>query len=279
MHDIGLADRIRAKDVQVQEVAGWMLRGGDLDPEGALLHHTAGGILGVNPSFNTCLHGRPQDNIPGPLCQVLQGRHPTNPLLDPAIVIAAGKANHGGAGIWRGVSGNRKFHGLEVEHTGTGPVHPDRLEIAARIIAAMLEAPGSSRSADMYADHANYATPLGRKIDFFSHAPGTRTTFRHKVAFWIGRTVSGPNPQPTKPTEDDDMYIIEVLDAPGHDPILIGGGPPARLSNEERDAYRSMKDEAADDRRVVPKIKLSQRATMLVVHSEAKRFGTVADWS
>jgi hypothetical protein len=281
MRDLGLPDRIAAKGVQVVKVAGYETRGNDggayrsFDPIGALLHHTAGSTLGVAPSLNTCIYGRP--DVPGPLAQAVQGRHPTVPLLDPVYVIATGKANHGGTGTWTGQSGtfndNYECEGLEVEHPGTGPVDPDRLEVSARVIAAMLEAPGSSRDASMAAQHAEYARPLGRKIDFYDLAPTDAPGFRRMVGFWIGRTIAAP----IKPKEMDDMFILEVLDEPGHDPILIGGGPPRRLTNDERTAYRNMRDDAADGRRVVPKIKVTKAQIMLIVRSEAARFGVA--WS
>lgn len=205
MRDLGLADRIRAKGVTVVEVAGWQSRGIDVAttgatfrPIGALLHHTAGAASGTAGSLSTCTNGRP--DVDGPLCQVLQSREP-DPADDKAYVIASGKANHGGNGSWTGAAGtmdsNYESEGLEVEHTGTSSVPAARLEISARIIAAMLEAPGSSRSATMACQHSEYALPAGRKIDFADLAPHhTRASFRARVAYWIGRTAE----------EEDDMF-------------------------------------------------------------------------
>ena len=103
--DIGLADRIRRKGVPVDELPGWNTNGSsDFHPQGSVNHHTAGGANGANPSLATCLFGRPKDNLPGPLCNVLQSRDPNG--RDRALIIAAGRANHAGKGGWRGLAGN-----------------------------------------------------------------------------------------------------------------------------------------------------------------------------
>lgn len=169
MRDVGLADRIRARGVRVVEIAGWQTRGSaTFAPRGSVSHHTAGPAKGVAPSLAICTYGR--SDLPGPLCHVLLGRD----LV--AYVIAAGRANHAGAGGWRGLSGNSSVHGLEIEHTGTGPAAA-QLRVAVQIHAAFLEAPGSSRDAELVCQHSEWAPR--RKIDFRSLAPDyTPSTFR-----------------------------------------------------------------------------------------------------
>lgn len=230
MRDTGLANRIRSKAVEVVEVAGWIDRGSDLSNDfyGAGLHHTAGSPNGEAPSYNTCLNGRPEDGIPGPLCNVLQGRHASNPLGDRAFVMSAGKANHGGNGAWHGVSGNSKFHGLEVEHPGTGPVPSGRLEVAARIIAAMCEAPGARRDAYWVWNHFEYALPPGRKIDFFDLTPYTPNGFRDRVQWWIGRTGTEAADQLY---QEDQMFTFA---GPSKPTMFVEGGQAAGL-NESSD--------------------------------------------
>lgn len=230
MRDVGLADRIRAKGVRVVEVAGWKDRGNDgggyptFRPRGAIHHHTAGSAHKAAPSLATVIYGRP--GVPGPLSQVLQSREPDG--RDIAYVVAAGKANHGGVGTWTGNSGtfdtNYESEGLEVEHTGYGPVPKGRHEISARILAAMLEAPGSSRDASMCCEHFEYARPLGRKVDFRELEPYTAATFRLRVAYWIGRTVGGTQPPPTPvPSEEDDMAAIQLRASGRHNVLILGG--------------------------------------------------------
>lgn len=209
--DLGLADRIRAKGVRVVEVAGWRERGSSTYQARAVLwHHTAGPASGATPSLNTCIYGRP--DVPGPLCQVLQSRAPDG--NDIAYVISSGKANHGGRGSWRGVSGNSNTAGVEVEHVGTTTADVRRHEITARILAALLEGPGASRDGDMACRHAEYATPAGRKIDFALTAPWTAGTMRSRVTYWIGRTGSGGSP-PTNPG-DDELSAAEVAEIKKH---------------------------------------------------------------
>lgn len=223
MRDVGLADRLRAKALNVVEVAGWKTRGGELSssPRGAGNHHTAGARTGEAPSLNTVIYGRRTPTVvDGPLANTLQGRHPSHGLLDPVFVVAAGRANHGGVGEWLGHSGNSLFLGNEVEHPGTEPVHPDRLEVAARICAAFCEAPGSMRSSLQVWQHFEYARPLGRKIDFFDLWPWNPSVFRTRVRFWIGRTATGG----TDVLDNDDKEWLkkEIRDAVSKNIVRLG---------------------------------------------------------
>lgn len=202
--DTGLADRIRAKGVRVVEVDGWRTRGSTTyEPLLALWHHTAGSSSGAVPSLATCIYGRP--DVPGPLSQVLQSREPDG-QDDIAYVIAAGRANHGGTGSWRGISGNSRSFGLEVEHIGTTSQPARRHEITARILAAGLE--GGSRDARNCCRHAEYATPPGRKIDFaVAAAPWTADGMRSRVSFWVGRTDQGDDEM----TPEDREWMAELV--------------------------------------------------------------------
>lgn len=240
MYDHSLPDRLRNKGLVVELVGGWEWRGGDLQPVGSINHHTAGSPNGIAPSLNTCIYGR--SDVPGPLCNVLQGRHPTNPMLDPVYVIAAGKANHGGNGEWRGVSGNSRYYGLEIEHTGTGAVLPERLEVAARIHAAFLEGT-PNRDPNMVPQHFEYALPRGRKIDFFNLAPThNANTFRARVSWWVGRSaVTPPKPKPPIILEDGMDYVIQAPNRPAA--VLFGGRAFVKLSAATSTiAFRNAKD-------------------------------------
>ena len=215
MYDTGLADRIRAKGVRVVEIAGWRTRGSStFNPHGAIHHHTAGSSRGSAPSLSTNIYGRP--GIPGPLAQVMQSREPDG--HDIAYVIAAGRSNHGGVGSYRGRSGNRYYHGLEVEHTGKDSVLVGRHEVSCRILAAMLEAPGASRDASWVCEHSEYANPPGRKIDFFNlnpPFPNRADGIRARVGHWIGRTEGdlGDEDMPLNDADKSWFYkaITEVM--------------------------------------------------------------------
>jgi hypothetical protein len=190
MLDTGIKERIERKGIETVEVAGWRTRSaGSYGPRGSVNHHTAGGKNGAVPSLATVIFGR--TDVPGPLVQVLQSREPVG--WDKAYLIAAGRANHAGKGGWNGLSGNSSVGGLEVEHVGTGTVSVLRLEVSARIQAALLEAPGSSRDAGFCCQHAEWAPT--RKVDFRDLSPWNVHTFRQRVAFWIGRQA-----------EEDDMF-------------------------------------------------------------------------
>lgn len=180
MRDTGQAQGLRNFGVPVVEVAGWLTRGRDnLDPWGAVNHHTASGISGaIIPSMGTVVNGRP--GLPGPLCNVLQGRD------DAAYVIASGKANHGGVGSWQGVSGNSRMFGLEIEYSGYAQeaFSEHRFDTAARIHAAW--AYRFHYDADHVCQHFEYAG--ARKIDLLRAAMakfGGADGFRQRVQWYI----------------------------------------------------------------------------------------------
>jgi hypothetical protein len=111
------------------------------------------------PSLNIVTNGRP--DLTGPLCHVLTGRDNCN------VVIAAGRANHAGAGSWNGSSvGNSAYWGVEVENVGTTaePWRPDQLQNVAEVTAALI-----GYNAALVADccmHKEWAPR--RKIDMHS---------------------------------------------------------------------------------------------------------------
>lgn len=131
--DLTIADKLRADPVlvsRVVEVAGWQSRGSEsFDPEGFVWHHTAGASSGNSPSLNVCIHGRA--GLAGPLCNVFLARDGT------VYVVAAGRANHAGAGGWAGLAGNSAVYGLEAENDGRQPWTATQLDLAARIASAL----------------------------------------------------------------------------------------------------------------------------------------------
>lgn len=208
MLDLELPQRIAAKGVPAEEYPGWRTRSaGSYTPRGHLTHHTAGGPNGRAPSLGTVANGRP--GLPGPLAQTLQTREADG--WDHAIVVAAGRANHAGLGGWNGLTGNAQVSGNEVEHTGYGRVNPDRLEVAARIAAANLEAPGSTWNADFSCQHFEWAPT--RKVDFRELYPFTTSTFRARVGYWIGRTISTPTPPITVASTEEDEPMHQLVRA------------------------------------------------------------------
>ncbi|HEX8677050.1 MAG TPA: N-acetylmuramoyl-L-alanine amidase [Segetibacter sp.] len=126
---------------------------------GVICHHTVGPKTGNMPSLNTLINGRP--DLRGPLSQLGLGRDGTY------YVIAAGRCNHAGKGIWKGlVNGNSNFIGIEAENTGSSNDFPwpaVQLDAYHRGVAAILKHIG--RGADFCAGHKEFALPKGRKPD------------------------------------------------------------------------------------------------------------------
>lgn len=171
-----LASTLRGAGLNVVEEDGWLSRGhGDMgDPRGVLCHHTAGPLTGDAPSLHVVINGRP--DLAGPLSQLFLSRSGI------WHCVAAGKAWHAGAGVWKGVTdGNAHFIGIEAENAGTPADHwpQGQVESYARGVAAILGKIGAS--SDMCAGHKEYATPPGRKTDPSFDMPA----FRAKVQAFI----------------------------------------------------------------------------------------------
>jgi hypothetical protein len=156
---------LKAAGLKVALVDGWQDRGrGDMGRiAGVLCHHTAGPAEGNMPSLDTLVKGRAASGtsraLPGPLAQLGLGRDGTY------YVIAAGRCNHAGKGLWNGVAnGNASFIGIEAENTGLGQAWPpEQLEAYWRGVAALLMHEGLD--AFCCAGHKEYALPPRRKID------------------------------------------------------------------------------------------------------------------
>ena len=105
--------------LKVRFVSGWKRRGASggaqmHSAKGVLWHHTAGARGGNNPSRNILINGRP--GLSGPLCHI-------NFMRDGTVeIVGAGKANHAGKGIVRGVprnAGNTRLIGIEMTSAGS----------------------------------------------------------------------------------------------------------------------------------------------------------------
>lgn len=140
-----LADVLAAAGCAVVQVDGWQERGStDFHPGGVVGHHTAGPAGGGDmPSLSVLIHGRP--DLAGPLANVGLGRSGTY------YVIAAGRANHAGAGGWQGLSGNASVLGIEAENDGFQPWPAAQLDAYWLGSAALLTHIGAG--AIMWARH------------------------------------------------------------------------------------------------------------------------------
>jgi hypothetical protein len=161
-----LPDVLTGAGLKVAEVPGWQDRGaGGADIGqvlGVLCHHTGVRSTKNMPTLNSLINGRAAEKnlaaIPGPLAQLGLGRDGT------FYVIAAGRANHAGAGMWQGISsGNSHFIGIEAENSGDkDDVWPAvQIDAYQRGAAAILKHIG--QPAIFCAGHKEYAP--GRKDD------------------------------------------------------------------------------------------------------------------
>ncbi|WP_432787795.1 peptidoglycan recognition protein family protein [Novosphingobium rhizosphaerae] len=181
---------LEAAGLKVAETPGWRSRGraemGTV--RGVMCHHTATAAPGNMPTLKTLINGR--SDLPGPLAQLGLGRDGT------FYVIAAGRANHAGAGYWEGIKyGNSSFIGIEAENSGlANDPWPDiQMDAYHRGVAALLAHIGAD--AGKCCGHKEYALPKGRKPDPSFDMP----TFRSSVAAFL----SGKTPEPPIPAKDE----------------------------------------------------------------------------
>ena len=179
-----LPDALKIAGLKVSLVPGWENRGsGDVGRIfGVICHHTGTPSTQNMPTLNLLVRGR--SDLPGPLSQLGLARDGTY------FVIAAGRANHAGRGVWQGVkNGNSNFIGIEAENSGlpSDPWPQVQLEAYHHGVAAILRHVG--QSADFCCGHKEYALPLGRKPD-----PGSikMDDFRGAVRAIMGGTVPLP---------------------------------------------------------------------------------------
>ena len=157
---IWLPEVLQAAGLKVATIEGWESRGrGNMGKVfGVICHHTVGPKTGNMPSLHTLINGR--SDLPGPLAQLGLGRDGTY------YVIAAGRCNHAGKGMWQGITtGNSSFIGIEAENTGkdNDPWPQVQLDAYKQGVAAILNHIG--QGSEFCAGHKEYALPKGRKPD------------------------------------------------------------------------------------------------------------------
>lgn len=187
-----LPEVLEAAGLKVAETDGWRSRGraemGTV--KGVMCHHTGTpGHFDKNmPTLDMLIRGR--SDLAGPLAQLGLGRDGT------FYIIAAGRANHAGAGRWEGVTtGNSSFIGIEAENDGlkADSWPPAQMDAYRRGVAAILRKIGAQ--ANMCCGHKEYALPPGRKPDPKFDMPA----FRNEVAALL----QGKSPPPPIPASDD----------------------------------------------------------------------------
>jgi hypothetical protein len=204
VRDLGIADRLRAAGLRVEEVNGWKERGSStFNPRGVMWHHTASAKGRDAPSLGVVTYGRP--DLAGPLCHVLVSRSGI------CHVVASGRANHAGVGAYAPAGGgsNSTFYGIESENTGYGtgpnaePWPSEQLDVIARASAALINWDMTRISA--CCQHREYAP--NRKVDMHTV---TGDTMRNMT-----RVLCESHNVPTPPTppisgyqKDAPMFMI-----------------------------------------------------------------------
>lgn len=223
-----LPEVLEKAGLKVAEAPGWRTRGrGDMGVvRGVMCHHTVNGNPGNMPSLNLLINGR--KDLPGPLSQLGLGRDGCY------YVIAAGRANHAGAGKWESVTlGNSSFIGIEAEHSGN-PADPwpaAQKDAYARGVAALLKKIGAQ--ANMCCGHKEYALPAGRKPDPCFDMPA----FRSEVASWL----AGKTPPPADRGEGrrrSRHHQTRRARRPGEDAAGEAGADPGRRRLRRRHGRR-----------------------------------------
>jgi hypothetical protein len=175
-----IPDICRDFGLHVKLYPRWETRGSvNFGPRGVMPHHT-----GVNnPIPKMLAEGRP--GLSGPLCNVEFGQDAL------VTVIAAGRANHAGAGKCAGLSGNSYWLGIEADSDGKHVSGAQR-EMYPVLCAALIH--GLRREGPICA-HKEYAGYRG-KWD-----PGNwdMNDMRHRTGIALARHKHGPPAPPAPP--------------------------------------------------------------------------------
>lgn len=224
---------LEARGLKVEYVPGWSTRGSSsFNPKGVMAHWTAGPRNSKGrPSLRVVTNGRP--GLPGPLCNVYLDR------VGVAVVVAAGRANHGGNGVWKGAKGNSSFFGVEAEAADGDDWTDAQRESYPKVCAALLDAIKQS-DASWVCGHSEYALPKGRKIDINGY---TTAELRKQVAQVLdGKKVTPSKPKPKPKPENtvkvkansgnskaSNIAIAKMLNSIGFDAGYPDGVPGTRL--------------------------------------------------
>jgi hypothetical protein len=245
---VWLPEVLRNAGLKVAEAEGWTTRGRSEmgHVRGVMLHHTAtsASAVGNMPTLSVLKNGR--SDLPGPLCQIGLGKDGT------CYIVAAGRANHAGAGVWRGVqTGNSSFIGIEAENPGDPEANWPAVQMDAyvRLVAALLRRLGASPT--MCCAHREYALPRGRKSD----PRFDMDRFRTKVEE-VMRGVAQVRPQiaavneaglPTLRRGSSGAYVAHVQDVVGASVDgRFGPGTEAKVRSFQRACQASGNDIVPD---------------------------------
>lgn len=215
-----IADKCREFGLDVIEVDGWRTRGNpSFNPAGVVTHHTAGASSGEMPSLGILIRGRA--DLAGPLCNVGLSRS------GRVFVVAAGRANHAGAGGWRGLVGNSSVLGIEAENDGRQGWPAEQYAAYIRLAAALTD--GASRNVGLVCGHKEWAPT--RKIDPHTiDMEGFRTAVSRAVPKKKGGS-SHVATTPPIPHPKSGFALIDLRKGPNYGAVYNyrdhrGGAPP-----------------------------------------------------
>jgi hypothetical protein len=154
---------LRKWNVQFREYSGWRTRGrpgGITEVHGIVLHHTGSDSQSDDYLNFLFVRGRPEDGIPGPLCNV------STDMDGDLHLGAVGRANHAGSGSlttmnhviakdYQGykvelkpgsdsVNGNPHYYGNEIRYAGSQPMSAQAYRTALLYAAAVCDFHGWS---------------------------------------------------------------------------------------------------------------------------------------
>jgi hypothetical protein len=177
-----LVAALRKWGVQYREYPGWRTRGrpgGITDVRGVMVHHTGSDSQSTDYLGFLFVRGRPEDGIPGPLCQVATD-------MDGDLHLGAiGRANHAGMGSlatmnhvvaedYNGysseldpgpdtINGNPHYYGNEIRYVGNRPMSAKAYRTALLYAAAVCDFHGwSALSVIGHREHSRRKADPGR---------------------------------------------------------------------------------------------------------------------
>lgn len=215
--------------VKYREYPGWRTRtrpGGITDAAGIIEHHTGGSGQSMDYVKFLFVTGRPEDGIPGPLCNVATAADGTLHLG------AIGRANHAGSGSQAtlshveaedyagygaelrpgpdGVNGNAVYYGNEIMYTGAAAPTDAAYRTALLHAAAVCDHYGwTALSVIAHREHTTRKGDPG-KVPMNKFRTDLAAVLRiGPNVIWSGKTPKAPA-TPAKPTEDPLMAISDT---------------------------------------------------------------------
>ncbi len=189
-----LADVARQAGLDVEECDDWTTRGRTyctMRPKGVVCHHTAGPAAGDMPSLKLLITGR--KGLPGPLSHYGLGRS------GKVYVVAAGTANHAGAGGWKNLDSNCDVVGIEAENTGKDPWPKVQLDAYVVLVAAICDHLGIDTS--MVAAHREWAP---------SRKPDPHSIDMDDFRGWVQNVRSGTPAAVAPPAQREPDSVFEI---------------------------------------------------------------------